>query len=233
MTRAITALSWPLAVFTACALAQTGDRDARSTEVPVFAPPTRGAPAARVGGGSRGAGQPAVTIWTLAPVSVGLTTRAQPALHWYVSRPVEAFVEITVLDETSDDAMLEAELEGVSAAGIHRISLQELGVELELGVEYEWSVTLVNNPDRRSHDSMSGAVIKRVPLEPAVGERLAAASSLERVFVLAEAGLWYDAIGELSTLIDRSPDDDSLRAYRAALLEQVDLREVARHDRIP
>ena len=49
--------------------------------------------------------------------------------------------------------------------------------------------------------------------------------------IYAEAGLWYDAIGALSRLIERNPGDAGLRAMRAGLLEQIGLPAAAAYDR--
>ena len=43
-------------------------------------------------------------------------------------------------------------------------------------------------------------------------------------YVLAEAGIWYDALDSLSMQIEYSPNDESLRAQRAALVAQVGLK---------
>jgi hypothetical protein len=47
----------------------------------------------------------------------------------------------------------------------------------------------------------------------------------------AEAGLWYDALAATSDLIDAAPHDVGLRQRRAALLEQVELPDIAAEDR--
>jgi hypothetical protein len=43
--------------------------------------------------------------------------------------------------------------------------------------------------------------------------------------------MWYDAIAALSERIEAAPNDTDLRRQRAALLEQVGLREAAEFDR--
>ncbi|HBH79875.1 MAG TPA: hypothetical protein DDY39_08615 [Nitrospira sp.] len=43
-------------------------------------------------------------------------------------------------------------------------------------------------------------------------------------------GLWYDAMGCVCALIEKSPTDPSLRRLRAALLRQVGLNGVADWD---
>ena len=52
-----------------------------------------------------------------------------------------------------------------------------------------------------------------------------------RPALYAGAGIWYDAIDELSRLIAAQPENRELRIQRAALLEQVGLTEAAAFDR--
>jgi hypothetical protein len=49
--------------------------------------------------------------------------------------------------------------------------------------------------------------------------------------VLARAGLWYDAIAEVSAQIEAAPADRGLHELRARMLEQVGLTEAAAYDR--
>jgi hypothetical protein len=49
--------------------------------------------------------------------------------------------------------------------------------------------------------------------------------------VYAEAGLWYDAIDQLSKQIGADRGNRALREQRAALLDQVGLRDAAAFDR--
>jgi hypothetical protein len=44
--------------------------------------------------------------------------------------------------------------------------------------------------------------------------------------VLAEAGIWYDALDSLSLQIEAAPENENLRAQRAALFDQVGLENV-------
>ncbi len=52
-----------------------------SAQDPLYKPPIRGAPATRVGGGTRGPGDKRPSVRVLAPNHVGFTTRAQPELY--------------------------------------------------------------------------------------------------------------------------------------------------------
>jgi Domain of Unknown Function (DUF928) len=190
---------------------------AESTAVS-YKPPLRGAPATRVGGGTRSIGTQALTVNVLAPNETGFTTRDKPTVYWYVSEPLNTPVELTLTTtEPLKDAVpttLELTLQPPIAQGVHALRLGDHGVTLKPGVEYQWFVAVVSNPAQRSSDVVAGGGIKRIEAADAVRD-----------------GVWYDAIDQLSQQISANPADARLRQQRAALLEQVGLREAAAFDR--
>jgi hypothetical protein len=190
---------------------------AESTAVS-YKPPLRGAPATRVGGGTRSIGTQALTVNVLAPNETGFTTRDNPTVYWYVSQPLNTPVELTLTTtEPLKDAVpttLELTLQPPIAQGVHALRLGDHGVTLKPGVEYQWFVAVVSNPAQRSNDVVAGGGIKRIAPADAVGD-----------------GVWYDALDQLSQQISANPADARLRQQRAALLEQVGLREAAAFDR--
>ncbi|HYI87142.1 MAG TPA: DUF928 domain-containing protein [Burkholderiales bacterium] len=190
---------------------------AESTAVS-YKPPLRGAPATRVGGGTRSVGAQALTVNVLAPNETGFTTADKPTVYWYVSEPLNTPVELTLTTtEPLKDAVptaLELTLQPPIARGVHALRLGDHGVTLKPGVEYQWFVAVVSNPAQRSNDVVAGGGIKRIAPADAVRD-----------------GVWYDALDQLSQQISANPADARLRQQRAALLEQVGLREAAAYDR--
>lgn len=195
-----------------------------------YKPPLRGAPARRVGGATRGSGDTGLVLNVLAPEQTGLTTKAQPTLYWFASRPSTTTIELTVISDTAELPVLSKNLTE-SPGGVQSIDLARLGVTLAPDTDYEWFVSVVSDAKQRSKDVTSGGTIRRVAADPAVLARVAAASERELPRIYAEAGLWYDAIGALSRLIERNPADTELRNWRAALLDQIGLQTVAAQDR--
>ncbi len=192
-----------------------------------FLPPTTAAPSVRVTGGSRGSGDATLTLDVLAPDDVGVTTREQPSLFWFQSKPANAKFELTLLQENKAKPIVQVAVERSTKAGIQRLKLADTGAKLVPGVEYQWVVALVTDPDNRSSDLVASGVIKRI--EPAAGlkERVAKATPDSLAAVYAEAGVWYDALAALSDQIDAQPENKSLRQTRADLLRQVGLKAAA------
>lgn len=192
-----------------------------------FRPPSTGAPSVRVTGGSRGSGDTAITLDVLAPDDVGVTTQEQPSLFWFQSKPADAKFELTLLQENKVKPLVQVTVERSTKAGIQRLKLSDHGVKLAPGVEYQWVVALVGNPDNRSTDLVASGVIKRVEPAADLKEKVSKATPESLSSVYAEAGIWYDALAVLSDQIDAHPENKALRETRADLLRQVGLKAAA------
>jgi hypothetical protein len=197
------------------------------TNTPVkvrFRPPSTGAPSVRLTGGSRGSGDATITLDVLAPDDIGVTTQEQPSLFWYQSKPADAKFELTLLQENKVKPLVQVTVDRSAKAGIQRIKLSDHGTKLKLGVEYQWVVALITDPDNRSTDLVASGVIKRIEPTEALKENVLKAAPSALPGIYAEAGIWYDALAALSDQIEARPDDADLKATRADLLSQVGLK---------
>jgi hypothetical protein len=228
-------LLWILAVLLACRPgAETGLAADAAPKVPAspasgvkFRPPTTGAPSVRVTGGSRGSGDTAITLDVLAPDDIGVTTREQPSLFWFQSKPANAKFELTLLQENKVKPLVQVTVERSAKAGIQRMKLSDHGVKLSSGVEYQWVVALIDDPDNRSKDLVASGVIKRIEPTADLKEKIATATPASLAGVYAEAGIWYDALSVLTDQIEANPENKALRETRADLLRQVGLKAAA------
>jgi hypothetical protein len=218
-------------------------KPAAETLTLVYKPPLgRGAPTGLVAGGSRGTntclagdfkdGNTTLTLSVLAPADhVGLTAQEQPSLYWYLSAATSCRVEVTLTNEQAVEPLLDFSLSPPTNPGVQRVRLADHGARLTPGVQYQWAVALVPDPDHRSKDIVALGAIKRIEATEALHTKLAQANKGDVAAIYAEAGLWYDAVAAVSDLIATAPQDSVLRTQRAALLEQVRLSEVAERDR--
>jgi hypothetical protein len=202
-----------------------------ATAAPVYTPPLRGAPASRVGGGTRSAGAARLVLEVLAPDHTGRTSNPQPTLYWYASEPVSTPLEFTLIAADAEKPIVERRLSAIEAPGIQTVPLGSLGVALKPGTDYEWFVSVVSDPKQRSRDVTAGGTIRLTPADGALRSQVAMVGPLQAPFLYAQAGYFYDAVDGLSKLIAREPEDAGLRAQRAALLEEVGLSKVAAADR--
>lgn len=192
----------------------------------VYKPPLRGAPQARVGGGTRGAGSKAAVLQVLAPDHTGLTTQAQPTIYWYARTPAAARFEFALIDDEGIDPLLEVEEDSDRVAGFRHLNLGNYGITLQPGVSYQWSVALVSDGASRSSDLVSSGIIERIEPEAALHSRIENAAGIDLVGIYASEGLWYDALDSVSKLIEQTSADQDLIAIRDSLLAQVGLPAV-------
>ena len=209
----------PTGASTAQAAAQT------DAPAPVYQLPKVGKPRGRIGGGRRGPILVGAEIQALVPDHVGQTTAAQPSLYWYLAEPVqgELAFEVTLVDERSIDPVVDRRLARPERVGLQRIQLADLGVSLDPGLEYQWSVAVVPDPKDHAKDVVSSGWIQRVPAPEGLAGRLAAAGPDGAAAVYGEAGLWYDMLAAACARIGAHPDDESYRHELAVVLEQVGL----------
>jgi hypothetical protein len=201
----------------------------RVAKVPIFIPRDQGVPRVRVRGASRGPGfEKTPSIDALVPEQTGYTLNAKPTLYWYLSDSTDRRVDFTLDAQDSDsvDPEFETTLRGPLEAGINRIDLASYAITLTPGVTYMWYISLFPDSDSRSDARVSGGAIQLMTAPPELQDELDAANSEQRPFVLAAAGIWYDALSVLSENARNSADSARPRAQRAALLKQVGLGTV-------
>lgn len=193
---------------------------AQKNDEPEYNPPSRGAPGGRVGGGTRGLRM--LPLAALAPDHTGLTISAQPALYYFVPGASGVRVAIRPAGDPSAHPLLEKDFAPPKQPGIQRLELKALGVTLATGVEYRWTVS-----DARTS---STGMIRRIEPSGELARRLnGVPGGRGRYSLLASEGVWYDALDEVS----RAADSGAAMAgrHRAALLEQIGLKDIAQHER--
>ena len=160
-----------------------------------------------------------------------MASRGSPKLYWFAPKDTETRIDFTLVSPGSDDPVLEFTMGSPVEAGIHAVDLHRHEVVLEPGVPYEWYLSLVPDPERRSLDVVAGGAIQRVAMTGGLRARVADADPAELGRVFAANGLWYDALAFISEWIEKHPEEPDLRSQRASLLGQVGLREAADYDR--
>ena len=189
----------------------------------LYQPPHRGAPARRVGGGTRSIGQ----LTALSPPGFGVSTRTEPRLYWYLDPGYRNGLRFLLRPVDGGPPLLEVAVPPQPDGGIRHLHLGEHGVRLEQGRTYEWAVVLEPEPHQRWPALVSRGLIAVEAPPPALRE----AALQERPFLAARLGIWYDALEDLSRLMDARGGDRTWRLLRADLLDQGGLRAAAMYER--
>lgn len=184
----------------------------------------------RVTGVVRSGAEDSARVQALGPDHIGLVFEESPSLYWYLSKDTSLPVDMIVTGE-SVQPVIETTLPGPTRAGFHAFDLEARGVRLRPGVDYEWSVTLVADPEDRSGDAVSKAGVRFERPSAELAPRLASTEPGRLAHAYAAAGSWYQAFEQLSRWIEREPGAEVLHRHRAALLEQVQLDWVGAADR--
>ncbi|HEX4614945.1 MAG TPA: DUF928 domain-containing protein, partial [Stellaceae bacterium] len=134
--------------------------------------------------------------------------------------------QFTISTATQPKPILEVNIPAPRDAGVYSIRTADYPVRLEPGVLYTWSVSVILNPKARSRDIVASASLLRTAAEPSIEATLRAAPPNRRAALLAQAGLWYDAV---AVAAEAAPFDR--HAILDELMNEVGLVEPARYDR--
>jgi uncharacterized protein DUF928 len=217
-----------------CARGQTPQKASGPSDI-VYEPPPHSHGDVRVENSaqSRGPSNGLPSLFILAPDHVGLTTKEQPVLFWYLSKATDTPLVMTLMtdDPKAKDPVFETKLDA-SKDGIQCVDLSKFPVKLKAGVDYQISLALkpANKPDG---DVFCSAEIRHVDPPPAlVAQILSTPDPLDKARLLARNGMFYDALTLVSHEIDGNANSKAWRERRASLLDQVGLAQAASFDRL-
>jgi len=202
------------------------------SSTPLYVPPKKYSPRARVGGQLRGTDGSDPEIQAIVPDHVAMTAKKTPSLNWYLSKPTKYPIHFTLVDSRVIKPVHEGPLTpSPKTEGIYTIDLKNLGITLEPEVQYRWYVSVIRDPNSHAPDIVAGGVIERCEFNRCLVENPPELEcSVQSVYTNAKIGYWYDAMSCLCSLIDAKPTDPSLRRLRARLLKEVGLNGVAEWD---
>lgn len=193
-----------------------------------FRPPVTGLPRT-VGGAVRGFEPGSPELAVVAPPTAAWSATAQPTLYWFLSAPTLAHLELVVMEETSERPLVQRPLPPPERDGLQAIALAELGVRLEPGRDYEWTIAVVTDPEHPSRDVVAGGALRYQPPAPALSERLRTGQPAEEPALYAANGYWYDAVHLLAQALAAGGAQRGEAGQRLArLLREGELPEVAR-----
>ena len=222
-------LTTTLAVADQPTVSQSGPTE--DTPLPLYTPPKKLTPRARVGGGLRGTDGSDPVLVALVPDHVGLTVKKAPVLNWFLSKPTTYPLKFTLIDIGKVKPMYEGLIPTPVHAGVQSLKLKDLGLALEADVQYRWYISAIRNQDSPSQDIVAGGIIERCEFNTCLVEmQVDLGCDQQSVLRNALRGFWYDAMACLCELIDSNPSDQALRRQRAALLNQIGLSGVAEWD---
>jgi len=210
------------------AVKQSGPTE--NVPLPLYQPPKKLTPRARVGGGFRGTDGSDPEIVALVPDHVGVTFKKTPGLNWFLSKPTTYPLKFTLIDLRSVTPLLEGSIPMPDHHGVQSINLNDWNIALEPDVQYRWYVSAIRKSDSHSQDIVAGGMIERCEFNECLILGPVLTCDQQSVAQNASHGFWYDAMACLCQMIDSDPSNQALRRQRASLLNQVGLSGVAEWD---
>ena len=210
------------------AVSQSGPTE--DVSLPVYQPPKKLTPRARVGGGLRGMDGNDPVIEALVPDHVGFTVKKTPVLNWFISKPTTYQVIFTLNHSNLAKPIFEGPIPTPVRAGIQSLDLKDMDLALEPDVQYRWFISVITDPKSPSRNIVAGGMIEHCEFNECLVIGPVLTCDHESVRKNAKSGFWYDAMACLCQLIDSNASDQALRRERASLLNQVGLYRVAEWD---
>jgi len=152
----------------------------------VFLPPAAGAPADRIGAGTREILSTPEDIQILIPEGGGVSLAESPALLWSVSAPQQGLMRAELVPLSGGAPIAERTFHGEFDPGLYALDLAESGGPLVLGQLYEFRVLIAGESAGELLAPARGLVERR--------EGSAARNAADA----ASRGAWFDALGFLS-----------------------------------
>lgn len=182
-------------------------------------PPNDGEPKQTATTGTRGKcyqdrGQRDRILTPLLPATQqGLTVAERPTFFVYVPATSAKMGEFVLVDKTDKTKPREIyyktlPLSGIS--GIIRVNLPTEQAPLEIGKDYQWSFTLLCNPDEGSEAISVYGWVKRTVPNSTIIKALRNGTPLERAALYAEYGIWQDLLKTLADLRQTQPNNSNL-----------------------
>jgi len=208
-----------------------------------FEPPTSNpAPTTTIGGGRRGGDGQCLKdrdlqhsnvktkqsleqqLTPLLPLNkFGLTISANPKLFAYIPKTKAIAVEFT-LEDPQGKGIAHQRIELTTTPRI--VNVQFAKTPLEVGKDYKWLISVVcetGDPE----DVFAEGIIRRIKPESTLLSELEKATAIQKVYIYAKFGIWYEAIADLANLRLSQPNNKDLKTSWLTLLKSSSLEPLA------
>lgn len=206
-------------------------------------PPDRGVPGGRKGSGSRGECSTNIdTVLTaLMPTFVtsddeqavwGLTVSERPTFWFYVpySLTPEITAEFILQADENGSIIHNTKIPLTTAAtvpGVISLRLPSAIAPLEIGKRYYWKFVVHCDRQDPSANIVVDGWVERIAPNPSLVNQLEKATPRERARIYAKQGIWHESVTTLAELRRTYPQDAALTQEWEALLQAVNLKEIA------
>jgi Domain of Unknown Function (DUF928) len=177
--------------------------------------------------------QQGLPLMLIAPPNVlAFTFSARPIFLWNmpaleVDSPEVRF-QLSEIGTETTRTVYEARLQDLPRqGGLIKMQLPEGAPALTMNQSYQWSVTVVCNPDDLTGTLYANAEILRVEPKDGLLKTFLSTSTHKNTLIYAAAGYWHETLASLATLIQNDPENKEAKANWKQLLEIAGFGQIA------
>ncbi|HEY9872893.1 MAG TPA: DUF928 domain-containing protein [Candidatus Obscuribacterales bacterium] len=161
------------------------------------------------------------------PERLALTISSRPTFFFYIPRTNAKNADFSLQDDKGK-VVYKTTLKLPQTSGAIALPIPNVATSPELQVDksYQWTFSLVCNPQSRADDKYVQGFIQRVN-RPDLVTKVEKTPLKQRPSVYAEAGIWHEMLTSLAALRRANPNDAALTAEWKSFLESVGLKNVA------
>lgn len=165
----------------------------------------------------------------------GTTTQQHPTFWAYVPA-IDPSISVTFLLSEGRNLIHQTTVQPPSQGGVIPVTVPTSAPALEPGKRYQWTLSFQCKAAEAGSGAASSAKTETVyvqasvfyaPLAPAIASQLTPKPSRQNAALYAQNGIWYDALTTLATLRQQAPNDATLQADWATLLNSMVLSPAA------
>jgi hypothetical protein len=192
---------------------------------PRYKAPNRGAPGTNGSGASRPgcpvAAQPFV-VFAPTVSHWGETIDARP--NFWIYQPYAGVsIQLELQDEETQTIVFSQTYASPAGKGMVQLALPTTAPELKVDQPYRWRVNFICNTQAQQSYLSEGTIVRR-KLDHALKCRILMATPENRITMLAEQGLWFNALHELARLRQQNPRDRVLLETWQEFLQHEDVQ---------
>lgn len=161
--------------------------------------------------------------------AVSLTASSNPKLYFHVPQTSQSQTIEFVLRDRQDRLIYETLIETEGRSGIISIEVPLIdspSKSLDSASEYQWYLSNICDPEKRSQDIVLQGWIERVELSENTQEKLKKLSPIEQANFYQQQGIWHDALNIAANRLQFGSDNISQTQW-SEFLNQIDLEEFA------
>ena len=189
-----------------------------------------GLPVHRIGGGSRGncIANRDQLVALVPENSVGITASTTPQLFFYIPETTKTHLIEFVVRNQQDELVYDTLLQTNGRSGIIAVDLPENLPQksLKTNENYHWYLSMICNQQKRSHDIVVEGWLRRIEVQPAIGQKLQDANPIEQANLYQQQGIWHDALSVVAQEQKNANHRGAAQAKWTELLNALGLGEL-------